>query len=173
MSVQVVYKSNVKSSNSAIVAIFADEKLNINLKDNNLSKADIIYMNKILKKKKNKKDKIFTINVSDKKTAIIVSLKNNINVIETENLGGEFFSFLKKNNYSKVSIYKDSFNKKNNNLFDNFIHGLTLKSYSFDIYKTKKNTSKIIVFLLSKNKIQKLRRFDALDKAYFILEFGI
>ena len=167
MSVQVVYKSNVKSSNSAIVAIFADEKLNINLKDNNLSKADIIYMNKILKNKKNKKDKIFTINVSDKKTAIIVSLKNNINVIETENLGGEFFSFLKKNNYSKVSIYKDSFNKKNNNLFDNFIHGLTLKSYSFDIYKTKKNTSKIIVFLLSKNKIQKLRRFDALEQGIF------
>ena len=48
-------------------------------------------MNKILKNKKNKKDKIFTINVSDK-TAIIF-FKNNINVIETENLGGEFFSF--------------------------------------------------------------------------------
>ena len=76
-------------------------------------------------------------------------------------------SAFKKNNYSKVSIYKDSFNKKNNNLFDNFIHGLTLKSYSFDIYKTKKNTSKIIVFLLSKNKIQKLRRFDALEQGIF------
>ena len=63
-----------------------------------------------------------------------------------EELGANFFSFIKINNIDKVNLYADTLNyfksyNKNTELILNFIHGFNLKSYSFDKYKTdhKKN----------------------------------
>ena len=52
MSVQVVYKTSVKSTNTGVIAVFSDEKFNINLSSNDLSKKETSYLKKILKNKK-------------------------------------------------------------------------------------------------------------------------
>ena len=57
MSVQVVYKNNVKSSVSGTAVVFVDDKYKINSSNNLISKDEVLYLNKILKNKKNSKSK--------------------------------------------------------------------------------------------------------------------
>ena len=53
---------------------------------------------------------------------------------EIENLGAKFFDFLKNNLIEDVTIFGPSLNSKNYKL-EEFIHGMQLKSYTFNIYK--------------------------------------
>ena len=160
MSVQVVYKTSVKSTNTGVIAVFSDEKFNINLSSNDLSKKETSYLKKILKNKKNG-DKIFTINISEKKTVIIILLKKNIDITNIENLGAEFFVFIKKNKFTNLILCKNITDLKSDDvLFNHFLHGLKLKSYNFNFYKTKKknNVFKILVSSKHKHKISKKRQ---------------
>ena len=167
MSVQVVYKTSVKSTNTGVIAVFSDEKFNINLSSNDLSKKETSYLKKILKNKKNG-DKIFAINISEKKTVIIILLKKNIDITNIENLGAEFFVFIKKNKFTNLILCKNITDLKSDDiLFNHFLHGLKLKSYNFNFYKTKKrnNVFKILVSSKYKHKISK--KFAALEQGVF------
>ena len=55
MTVQVVYKSKAKLSNSGAIALFVDEKFQIKNTGSFLSKNEILYIKKIYKNKKNTK----------------------------------------------------------------------------------------------------------------------
>ena len=52
MSVQVVYKNKAKSSNSGVIALFAEDKFQLNNTRSFLSKNETSYVEKILKNKK-------------------------------------------------------------------------------------------------------------------------
>ena len=69
MSVQVVYKNKVKSSISDTVVLFVDDKYKINLPNNLINNDEALFLNKILKNKKSNKNKIFIVNINEKKTA--------------------------------------------------------------------------------------------------------
>ena len=72
MSVQVVYKNKVKSSISGTVVLFVDDKYKINPPNNLINSNEILFLNKILKTKKNNKIKIFTVNINEKKSVLII-----------------------------------------------------------------------------------------------------
>ena len=95
--------------------------------------------NDILKFKKDKSlkdNKIISINQNlDQKIVLIYDVKAD-DEMEYEKLGAKFFDFLKINEINDIKIVTPR--KIKSNLFSSFIHGAELKSYEFDLYKSKK-----------------------------------
>ena len=104
MSVQVVYKNKAKSANLGVIALFADEKFRIKNTNGFLSKNETSYIERILKNKKNNKEKIVSFNINEKLTVILISLKNNLKSFDVESLGASFYDFTKKNSFNNISI---------------------------------------------------------------------
>ena len=149
MSVQVVYKNKVKSSNSGVIALFSEDRFQIKNTGSFLSKIETSYVEKILKNKKNTKENIISFNINEKTTLILISLKKNLKGSGVENLGAEFYNFMKKNFFKDVSIMTGSVKSKpGKDFIGRFMHGLKLKSYEFNIYKSKKNKNIITVNLI-------------------------
>ena len=168
MSVQVVYKNNIKLVNSPNIVLFCDENYKFKSFISKLDNKDYLYLANILKNKKNKKNNIISLNLNEKKTAIIVPINKNLNFNQLENLGAKFFDYLKKNSFENITIYKDSLNIKNDKiLFCHFIHGLKLKSYNFSFYKSKKNKIKIKIDVIGKQNSDIEKRFKALEEGVF------
>jgi len=73
MSVQVVYKNKAKSGNLGVIALFADEKFRIKNTNGFLSRNETSYIEKILKNKKNTKEKIVSFNINEKTTTYSIT----------------------------------------------------------------------------------------------------
>ena len=108
MTVQVLYKNKVKSSNSSVIALFAEDKFQIKNGRDFLSKNETSYVEKILKNRKNTKENIISLNINEKTTLILISLKKDLKGCDVENLGAEFYNFTKKNLFNDVSIITKS-----------------------------------------------------------------
>ena len=171
MSVQVVYKNKGKSSNSGVIAIFANEVFQVKNLFGFMSTNEISYLQKILKNKKNKKEKIISFNINEKTNIIVISVKKDLNSHGIENLGASFFNFVKKNSFKEISIISDSLNPKaGEDFIGSFIHGLKLKSYEFNIYKSKKNENKLLINLIGKQSAKHFKnkiKFKALEEGTF------
>ena len=111
MTVQVLYKNKLKSSNIGVVALFTEEKFQIKNTDGFLSKKETFYVEKILKNKKNTKENIISFNINEKSTLILISLKKDLKSFDVENLGAEFYNFIKKKlvvsnkNFLKINFF--------------------------------------------------------------------
>ena len=104
------------------------------------------------------------------KKIVLVSIKKNIKTSDVENLGAEFYKKINHGKNSEYYIISDSVIGKNDNFLGHFLHGLKLKSYEFDKYKTKKNTRFISINIIgNKNKPsnQNQLRFKALEEGTF------
>ena len=138
MTVQVLYKNNAKSANTGVITLFTEEKFQIKNKGTFLSKNEVSYVEKILKTKKDNKEKIISFNMNENTTFILISLKKDLKDSDIENLGAEFYNFIKKNSFKNISIITGSAqNKPGMDFIGHFVHGLKLKSYEFNIYKSK------------------------------------
>ena len=80
-----------------------------------------------------------------------------------ENLGSKLFSFLTENRIRNIFL-NSNIQKITELQVERILHGATLKSYSFEVYKTKKNEKELTnIYLFGHNKNNKLkRRLDAL-----------
>ena len=76
--------------------------------------------------------------LNSKKKVVLIAVKNNIKNFEIENLGAELYGRINYGKDSEYLVITDSLNFKQNNFISHFLHGLKLKSYKFDKYKTKK-----------------------------------
>ena len=106
-----------------------------------------------LKKSKNiTKNKIDCLNIDFDQKLIIILLTNKNQDQASEELGAKFYDYCKKNEIENILIIGSNFSStKNRILFNQFLHGAELKSYEFNLYKTK-NIKKNIVFNIQKNK---------------------
>ena len=114
-----------------------------------------------LKKSKNLKDnKIIALNEDFDKKLIIIFVGNASNELESEKLGAKFFDFVKQNEVNNIYIKAPL----NNNIinFNSFIHGAELKSYEFNLYKSKFKKNIINFSIDKKNIIQKSKKLDAI-----------
>ena len=86
-----------------------------------------------------------------------------------ENIGSKLFDFL-SNNKIENSFFNLSLLKVTNVQIDRILHGATLKSYSFEIYKTKKHINKFInINIIGKNNKSVLKKkLDALTEGIFL-----
>ena len=93
-----------------------------------------------------------------------MSVKNNLETSDIENLGAEFYGLINYKRKSEYFVNSDSINGKYENFIGCFLHGLKLKSYEFNLYKSKKETKLISINVIgNKNKatIQNELRFKA------------
>ena len=124
MTVQVLYKNKAKSSNSGVIALFTEDKFQIKNTGSFLSKNETSYVEKILKNKKNTKENIISFNINEKTTLILISLKKNLKGTDVENLGAEFYNFIKKSLFKNVSIITESVKSKpGKDFIGRFMHG--------------------------------------------------
>ena len=91
---------------------------------------------------KKKEEKIISFDISEKNKILFIKVKEKLVLNNFEELGANFYSFIKTNKIDKVNLYADTLksfksNKENTKLILNFVHGFNLKSYFFDKYKTQ------------------------------------
>ena len=133
MSLNISYTNNLTKSTSSNIAFFVDEKINTNYLLKFFSKNQVSYLEKMLKKKGiEKKINIFDFDL--KKSFIFIKYNQNSNF---ESLGANFYDFIKNNNLNNVSILFENIPNLNINSKNNFLHGVKLKSYEFNLYKSK------------------------------------
>jgi len=169
MSIQINYKNNNSQKSLANLILFTDENFNISSLKKHTSKEEFSYISDLLETSDLKKNLLF-FEINSKKTIFLVSIKKDLKTSDIESLGAKFHSYI---NYDKKNDYfvnSDTINSKIENFVGYFLHGLKLRSYEFNIYRSKKNKRLISVNVIgSKNKIstQNQLRFKALEEGTF------
>jgi leucyl aminopeptidase len=169
MTVQVLYKNNNSQKSLANLVLFTDENFTINGLKKHISNEEFSYISDLLKISDLKKNLLF-FEINSKKTIFLVSIKKELKTSDVESLGAKFHSYI---NYDKKNDYfvnSDTVNSKIENFLGYFLHGLKLKSYEFNLYKSKKNKRLVFINVIgNKNKIsaQNQLRFKALEEGTF------
>ncbi len=169
MSIKINYLNKTGDKFSSNLVIFCNEKFNIKNLNKYLSESDYNYINDILKTSDLKKN-LFVFEVNSKKKIVLISIKNNLKASDIENLGAEFYGRVNYGKNTEYSVNADSISGKYENFLGHFLHGLMLKSYQFDKYKSKKETRVITINVAgSKNKPSDKNqlKFKALEEGTF------
>ena len=157
MSVSINYKTNKIKKNLPNIVLFVDEKFNISSLKKHVRSSEYSLISDLLKTK-DLKQRILAFDISSKKKLILVSLEKNLSNSKVENLGAKFYEKFKDLKQREFVFNSDTIPNKIKNLIGYFLHGLKLKSYTFDKYKTKK-IKKIFQFILKEttNLLQKIK----------------
>ena len=150
MTVQISYKNKKTKNNAQNLVLFIDEKFNVSSLKKHVSNSDYAFISDLIKKRDEKK-KILSFDISSKKKIILVSLKKNITNSDLENLGASFYDQFKNSKISEFNLNSDTLSTQQKNIMGYFAHGIKLKSYRFDKYKTKINSKNISVIITGKN----------------------
>ncbi len=150
MNVEINYRTIASKKSAVNQVLFVDESFNISKSKKFFLNKEFSFITDLLKSK-NLKKKFISLDLSSKKRIILVSIKKEINSWELENLGGKFFDTFKDSKIIEFNINSDTLNLNLKNAVGFFLHGIKLKSYSFDKYKTKKNKKNITIFVTGKN----------------------
>jgi leucyl aminopeptidase len=170
MRVQVNYKNRNLEKISTNLILFVDEKFNISTLHNLISKNEINYISDLLKTSDLNED-ILSFKINSKKTIFLISIKKNAEILDIENLGAKFYGFLNLENNEDYVLNSDTVNSKITNFVGYFLHGLKLKSYQFNLYKSKKKQKVVYINVIrKKNSInsQAYLKFKALEEGNFI-----
>ena len=169
MSIKINYKNNISNKSAANLVLFVDENFNISGLKKYLSNSEFSYITDLLKNCDLKKDLLF-FEVNSKKGVYLVSIKKDIKISDIENLGAKFHSYINYDKKKEYFVNLDTINNKIKNFVGYFLHGLKLKSYEFNIYKSKINKKIVSINVIgNKNKIsaQNHLRFKALEEGSF------
>ena len=169
MPIQINLKKNSKKKAINNLVLFTDQKFSTNHIKKYISSNELSYIDDLLKTSDLKK-KILVFELSSKKRVILISIKKDLKSSDIENLGAEFFVRIDQNKKEDYYINTDSLNIRYENFIGYFLHGLKLKSYKFNKYKSKNQTKLISVNVVgNKNKpsLQTQLKFKALEEGTF------
>ncbi|WP_440933553.1 leucyl aminopeptidase [Candidatus Pelagibacter sp.] len=151
MPIVINYKSSSLKKNSSNLVLFVDEKFNILTLKKHLSKPEFSYIQDLIKTKDLKK-KILIFDINSKRKIILISLKKLITSSDLENLGAKFYDLFKENNRNEFILNSDTISNRSENSIGYFLHGMRLKSYKFEKYKSKKSKNYFSVNVIGKKK---------------------
>ena len=169
MTLQINYKSGGLNKISNNLVLFVNENFSIAGLEKYISNSEFSYISDLLKNSDLKKE-LLVFEINSKKKIFLVSIKKDLKTSDIESLGAKFHGHI---NYDKKNDYfvnPDTINSKIENFVGYFLHGLKLKSYEFNIYKSKKNKRLVSIDVIgNKNKIstQDQLRFKALEEGTF------
>ena len=169
MSIKINYSKKAINKSSSNLVLFVNEKFSTSNLKSYISSNELSYINDLLKSSDLKKN-MFSFEVNSKKKIFLVSIKKDLKNFDIENLGAEFYGRVNYGKNSEYFINSDSIIDKHENFIGYFLHGLKLKSYEFNKYKTKKETRLISINILgNKNKPSALNqlKFKALEEGTF------
>jgi len=150
MNIKINFKNQVFSKSNGNLILFVDEKFNILGLKKLISVSEYSYIQDLLKNR-NLEKKIITFDISSKRKIILISLKNNLTNSDAENLGAQCYDLFKKLNKTDYIVNSTSIASNLKNFVGYFLHGVKLKSYVFEKYKTKKNKKTISISVIGKN----------------------
>ena len=169
MTIQINYKNTGSKKNPINLVLFVDEKFNIDSLKKSISNNEYSYISDLLKTSDLKKNLLF-FEINSKKTIFLISIKKDLKTSDIESLGAKFHGYI---NYDKKNDYfvnSDTADIKIKNFVGYFLHGLKLKSYEFNIYKSKKDTKFVSINVIGNNNkvsIKDQLRFKALEEGTF------
>ena len=169
MTIKINYskKTNIKTASNVVV--FVNEKFNIlNLKKH-ISSKEIIYIKDLLRSCDLKKN-MFVFEVNSKRKIILISIKNDLNTSQMEGLGAELYTRINYGKNSEYFINSDTVLGKGDIFLGHFLHGLKLKSYKFNKYKTKKGKRIISINVQGNNNKPSVKtqlKFKSLEEGIF------
>ncbi len=168
MSVQITYKNKILNKNAHNLVLFVDERYSISSLKKHISITDYNVISDLIKNRDTKK-KIIAFDISSKKKIILVSIKKNIISSDVENLGAIFYDQFKESKINIFILNSETLSNQQKNLAGYFVHGLKLKSYIFEKYKTKKNKNNISVIITGKNQlpVKDQVKFRAIEEGTF------
>ena len=169
MTVQINYKNKFSKKETSNLVLFVDEKFNISTLKKHILSSEYSYILDLVKTKDRKK-KIVTFDINSKKKIILVAFKNKLTNSDAENLGAKFYDLFKDSKSHNYNINTDTVPNSYKNFIGYFLHGIKLKSYHFDKYKTKKKTKNISLSLSGKNQPSKKDqiKFSAIENGSFV-----
>ena len=145
------------SNLSGCIAFFTNEKSEISHLKKYLNSSDHRNLTVLLRNKiKNKKKGLLSFDLNPNQKIILIPLKKNQKSNETEKLGAKLTDFLNGEGAEVIHIVSDTIlvNLKPDAIYE-FLHGMRLKSYSFDRYKSKKESNSLKVNITSSKKFNK------------------
>ena len=107
--------------------------------------------------KKIKEDKIVSLNLDFDQKILIIFLAHKNDSYQSEKNGAKLYAQIKSNKIDDISILGSNFSSIKNKIeFNQFLHGMELKAYEFNLYKSKKVKNNInIQVVKNKNEINK------------------
>ena len=168
MSIKIRLKSSLDEKLVKNHVFFTDQDFRISgIKKLSIFKSSNLIIKSINANKTNDKN-FLSFNINPTQKIILIKIKNNQSSLDIEKIGADFYSYLKSNSFFVTTFYEQNIknsNCKNKYFFDEFIHGVELKSYEFNKYKSKNDNKTLEVDILNKNKSFKLnqnKRFNSL-----------
>ena len=150
MNIKINFKNQAFGKSNGNLILFVDEKFNISSLKKLISISEYSYIQDLLKNEDLEK-KIITFDISSKRKIILISLKKNLTNSDAENLGAKCYDLFKNLNKIEYTVNTNSITNRLKNFVGYFLHGVKLKSYIFEKYKTKKNKKVISISVVGKN----------------------
>ena len=168
MSIQINYKAGPSKKKSSNLVLFVDENFNITGLKKLISNEEYSFIGDLLAIN-DKKKKIIAYDLNSRRRIILISIKKKITTSEAEGLGAKFYDIFKDIKQNHFDINSETAKNTLQNFVGYFLHGLRLKSYIFDKYKSKKEKTNLIINILGKN-IPSLKhqiKFQAVENGTF------
>ncbi|MDC3060704.1 leucyl aminopeptidase [Candidatus Pelagibacter sp.] len=160
MMIKINYLDKKKGLNKN-TAVFIYSNVNLSRFEGTIDSKIYPKISEYLKKNKNSKDnKIISLNQDFDQNLIVIYLSKKNGELESEKLGAKFYDFLKSKNIYDIHIKTPE--TKNYLDIESFIHGVELKSYEFNLYKTKKNNKTINIFVDKSALSKKSKKLNAI-----------
>ena len=166
MSIKISLKKNISEKLIKNYAVFSNETFKINALSKILLNKDSKLIENTIKNSVTNKNNFVYFNINPNQKLIIIKLKKNLSSLENEKKGAEFYSFIKSNSiYNLTFLEKNVTENQSKYFIHEFLHGLELKSYEFEKYKSKKNNHIFNIDILAsgaKLKLNHNKRFSSL-----------
>ena len=168
MPIKISYKKTITDKVIKTFVLFVEEAFREHVLNNTPLANSSSFVSEIIKKNQNKNKKFFAFNLNASQKVILVSIKKKSNSLANEKIGAEFYNFIKSNLLLNLTLFENNINhaiKNNQNFLEEFLHGIELKSYEFNKYKTKKKNLIINIDISARQKIsivKKNNRYKAL-----------
>ncbi len=168
MSIKISHKKDINVKTIKNYVLFTNEEFKINgLNKLSLSNQSS-QINRTINSNKSKKKEFIIFNHGTDKKIILIKIQNNQTATENEKKGANFYNFVKSNLLTNLTFFDNNIYEtatKSKSFIEEFLHGIQLKSYEFNKYKTKKEMTDVNINIVFRKKIPikiKNNRFNSL-----------
>ena len=166
MAININLKKNVNINNIKNFVLFCNKSYDFEGLEGHSFKNKFKDIKNLIKSiEQNKSNDILLLNINPFQKVIIIKIEDSNLSLDNEKKGAKFLDFIKKNGLNSLTFLESNILKQNKKKFEinEFIHGLKLKFYNFNKYKSNKKTYKIdLDILILENKIKINKKLESL-----------
>ena len=156
MSIKIKLERNIAEKSIKNYVLFCDENFKIQGLDKLSLANQSRVINKTISNNKLKDETFLSFNINPNQKIILVKLKQSSSSLENEEIGAKYYNFIKKNSIFNSTFFENNIieaSSKKSNFTDEFFHGVQLRSYEFNKYKSKRKIDFYVISILSKKNL--------------------